>query len=83
MDCRANVRLKLGDAAAAVEDAEAACEAKPDWVPAQLVAADAYEELKDPENALRCCSNAYNIDNELAQDGEFMNRVRWLQDDLQ
>lgn len=72
--------LKLGKFAAAVEDAEMACEAKSDWVPPQLVAAYAYEELKDKENALRCLSNAYSLDNELMDDAEFKNRVRWVQD---
>eukprot|EP00873_Tetraselmis_striata_P028394 jgi/Tetstr1/448658/TSEL_035901.t1 len=77
---RASVYLKLGKFAAAVEDAEMACEAKSDWVPPQLVAAYAYEELKDKENALRCLSNAYSLDNELMDDAEFKNRVRWVQD---
>mmetsp|Transcript_35655 Transcript_35655/g.100944 ORF Transcript_35655/g.100944 Transcript_35655/m.100944 type:complete len:184 (-) Transcript_35655:315-866(-) len=77
---RAVVRLKQGSAASAVEDAEAACEANLDWAFPQLVASEAHEELGDYENALRCCSNAYSINNELGDNHEFMTRVRWLKD---
>lgn len=77
---RASAHLKLGEFTEAGADAEAACEARPEWYPPQLLAAYAYEELRDKENALRCLSNAYSIDNELMEDAEFKNRVRWVQD---
>lgn len=77
---RAVARLKLGKAGEAAEDAEEAVDIKPDWVTGWLIAADAFEALDDSATALQCCSNAYSLNNDLRDDAEFMNRVRWLRE---